>query len=140
MARTISPLFASDYPPPEQVATPPPPAPGSPPLELQATVAWAMAHLIPRTPKQEPTTPTQAGPANPHSPTSSTRPKPSLEHDVTNLSFITSSTASSVSTPLSLSSHAYSTPPNACYAYITPLPDSLHGPTPPPAYFPLPTC
>ena len=58
MAGTISPLLASDYPPPEQVATPQPPVPGSPPVELQATLARAMAYLLPRAPKQELTTPT----------------------------------------------------------------------------------
>merc|ERR1711954_101493 len=50
-----------------------------------------------RTPKQEPSSPTPASPANP-SP-SSLFPDPSLAGDVTNVSFVTPSTASSVSTP-----------------------------------------
>merc|ERR1711954_86440 len=61
-----------------------------------------------RTPKEEPSTPTPASPAIP-SP-SSLFPEPSLAGDVTNVSFVTPSTASSVSTPPSASSHAYSTP------------------------------
>merc|ERR1711954_231358 len=65
--------------------------PGSPPVELQERLARAMEPLMIRTPKEEPSTPTPAGPANP-SP-SSLFPEPSLAGDVTNVSFVTPSTA-----------------------------------------------
>merc|ERR1711954_25884 len=83
--------------------------PGSPPVELQERLARAMEPLMIRTPKEEPSTPTPAGPANP------------------------SPSSSSVSTPPQ-SSLDYSTPAQARYVYISPSPDSLHGPSPPPKY------